>query len=239
MNARTNRRPPQQAGPRRHSGKSRKSGFGGTLLGLFIGIALGLALAAAVAFYLAKGANPYQSATPGREIPRETAKETAKPGRTDAFAPEKPRFDFYKILPGAEEPKIQSKQAERAAPDKSTAARAVAPDKTDAKAASKAEGRVPTKADERTAGTTPDAKAKAGAERFWLQAGSFSSEADAEDLKARLAFAGWEAAIQSATLPDKSVRYRVRLGPYDNTDALQRMKSELATRGFDVAVIKF
>jgi len=39
-------------------------------------------------------------------------------------------------------------------------------------------------------------------------------------------------------LPDKSVRYRVRLGPYDNTDELNRMKNELGKRGFEVAVIK-
>ena len=44
--------------------------------------------------------------------------------------------------------------------------------------------------------------------------------------------------IQSATLPEKGVRYRVRLGPYDNTDELARIKGELAKRGFDVAVIK-
>jgi cell division protein FtsN len=75
-------------------------------------------------------------------------------------------------------------------------------------------------------------------ERFWLQAGSFANEADAEDLKARLALSGWEAAIQPASLPDKGQRFRVRLGPYDNTDELSRMKSELAKRGFDVAVIK-
>ena len=51
----------------------------------------------------------------------------------------------------------------------------------------------------------------------------------------------------AASKPDEEVwilechdaRYRVRLGPYDNTDALQRMKSDLAARGFDVAVIKF
>ena len=33
---------------------SRKSGFGGTLFGIFIGVALGLLLAAGVAFYLMK-----------------------------------------------------------------------------------------------------------------------------------------------------------------------------------------
>jgi cell division protein FtsN len=57
-------------------------------------------------------------------------------------------------------------------------------------------------------------------------------------MKARLALSGWEASIQAVSLPDKTVRYRVRLGPYDNTDELGRMKTELGSRGFDVAVIK-
>jgi cell division protein FtsN len=210
---------------------------GGTLLGIFVGLVLGLAVAAAIAYFLGKSGLTGSPSAPGvqKEIVRNGKPETVPATGT----PEKPRFDFYKILPGVEEPKIQSKPAERGASDRSTAERAVAPDKTDAKAAAKPDARVLTKADERPAGTTPDAKPKAAADRFWLQAGSFANEADAEDLKARLAFAGWEAAVQSATLPDKSVRYRVRLGPYDNTDALQRMKSELAARGFDVAVIKF
>jgi cell division protein FtsN len=40
------------------------------------------------------------------------------------------------------------------------------------------------------------------------------------------------------SLPDKGPRYRVRLGPYDNTDELNRIKNELAKRGFEAAVIK-
>ena len=44
--------------------------------------------------------------------------------------------------------------------------------------------------------------------------------------------------MQEDSLPDKSIRYRVRLGPYDNSDELGRMKSELAKRGFDAAVIR-
>jgi cell division protein FtsN len=51
--------------------------------------------------------------------------------------------------------------------------------------------------------------------------------------------AGWEAEVQAATLSDKGVRYRVRLGPYDNTDELNRVKGELGKRGFEVAVIKY
>jgi len=76
-------------------------------------------------------------------------------------------------------------------------------------------------------------------DRFWLQAGSFSTESDAENLKARLAFAGWQASVQQGLLPDKVVRFRVRLGPYDNQDEMQRIKSELGKGGFEAAVIKF
>ncbi len=75
-------------------------------------------------------------------------------------------------------------------------------------------------------------------ERLWLQAGSFSTERDAENLRAQLALAGLEAVLQQATLPDKSVRFRVRLGPYDNVDEAMRAKGDLARHGVDAAVIK-
>ena len=224
-NSLTDRRPPRPAGARPRPA-SRTSGFGGTLLGVLIGVALGLALAAGVALYLAKGANPYVTAGPAREPARDAGREPPKTGRTEAGAAEKPRFDFYKILPGVEEPKVQPKTVDRGAPDKATAERAVSPDKALAKA------------DDRAAAPAPDRQARA-ADRFWLQAGSFANEADAENLKARLAFAGWEATIQAATLQDKGLRYRVRLGPYDNTDELTKMKADLAKRGFDAAVIKY
>lgn len=187
-------------------------------MGVFIGLVLGLALAAGVAWYFTKSGSPYQPATPGRETPREPAK--AAKAEPASPAAEKPRFDFYRILPGAEEPRVAPKPVEKATPDKATLERA-APGKTAAGA---------------PAGTGP---AAGGGERFWLQAGSFAGEADAENLKAQLALSGWEAAIQSASIPDKGVRYRVRLGPYDNTDELNRIKAELGRRGFDAAVIKY
>ena len=131
-------------------------------------------------------------------------------------AADKPRFDFYKILPGGEEPKLG---ADRKTTEKLLERPA---DKPLAGSAAKAADIHPVKS----------------SDQFWLQAGAFTSESEAENLKARLALSGWEAAIQTATTPDKGVRYRVRIGPYDNTDELNRMKSELGNRGFDVAVIK-
>jgi cell division protein FtsN len=168
---------------------SLRSMRGGTLLGIFIGLVLGLAVAASVAYMLGK------SGLTGGTVAPPTQKDFARTGKPEVnppSTPEKPRFDFYKILPGAEEAKV-------------------------AKA--------------------PETQTKA-VDRLWLQAGAFANQSDAENLRARLALSGWEAAVQPATLPDKSVRYRVRLGPYDNTDELNRIKTDLGNNGFDAAVIK-
>jgi cell division protein FtsN len=201
--------------PARRSRRSR----GGTLLGIFIGMALGLGLAVGVAFYLMHSGNPYQPpAAPARD-----ARDAARIAKPDASANDKPRFDFYKILPAGEDPKVQPKTPQT---DKATAERARDPQKP----------AVVAKADESAAGDGQPAKP---AGRFWLQAGSFAGEADAENLKARLALAGWEASVQQADIAEKGTRYRVRLGPYDNTDELNRIKAELARRGFDAAVIKY
>lgn len=196
---------------RRPTPGSRNAGRGGTLLGIFIGLILGLSIAAAVAFFLGRSGLTTPLAAPGG------GKDTAKAAKGDlaATTPDKPRFDFYKILPGGDETK--------SGPDR----------------------RVPDKVQERPPEKAQDlAKASATApvpppgDRFWLQAGAFASASDAENMKARLALSGWEAVVQPISLPDKTQRYRVRLGPYDNTDELNRVKTELGNRGFDVAVIK-
>ncbi len=241
--------------PAARSRNRRHRAAGGTLLGVFIGLVMGLGLAAGVAYYLMKSNGPFPAQGGARDA-REAAKEQGKGAQAAA---EKPRFDFYKILPGVEEPKVQAEapktgdravmdQAREKAGEKSAKAADKAADKAAEKAADKdkAADKVAKAADK---APEPAAKAadKAGEgttaaklpERFWLQAGSFSTESDAENLKARLAFAGWQASVQQGTLPDKGVRYRVRLGPYDNTDELNRIKNDLSRSGFDVAVIKF
>jgi hypothetical protein len=193
----------------------RRASRGGTLLGIFIGLILGLGLAAAVAYYLGKSGLTAPLPAGGQ------SKELARGGKSESgvvgAVPDKPRFDFYKILPGGEEPKASG--AERKSIDK-------APERPAEHASPDA-----------VAKATEPAASKAS-DRLWLQAGAFASESDAENLKARLALSGWEAVIQTATLPDKSLRYRVRMGPYDNNDQLNRTKAELGKSGFDVAVIR-
>jgi cell division protein FtsN len=49
---------------------------------------------------------------------------------------------------------------------------------------------------------------------------------------------GLEASIQTASLGEKGIWHRVRLGPYDDADALARVRSQLAGSGIEAAPIK-
>jgi cell division protein FtsN len=235
--ARPQSRPSRRPAPR--------SAAGGTLLGIFIGLVMGLVLAAGVAYYLMGGRSVYQSQVNAQKDVRDSAREALKVTGGDKPG-DKPHFDFYKILPGGEEPKLAPAPAKAtpAAPDRALAEKAR--DKSADRAMAKSPAAPPPAAAPVTTASLPDKAANAEAakgavtkERFWLQAGSFTDEADAENLKAQLAMSGWQAAVQRGTLADKSVRYRVRLGPYDNSDELARVKNQLAQRGYDVAAIKY
>ncbi len=106
---------------------ARKGTGGGFLLGMFVGLLVGLMVALAIALYLNKTPIPFMTKKPGSEDPRTNGKPpalagmpqsgttpapTPKPAAT-AKAPDKPRFDFYKILPGGEEPVSERELRER------------------------------------------------------------------------------------------------------------------------------
>ena len=73
--------------------------------------------------------------------------------------------------------------------------------------------------------------------RYLLQAGAFERNADADDLKARIAMAGETARVESAEVNGKTM-YRVRLGPYPNARAAEAAKANLAGIGIAAASIK-
>jgi cell division protein FtsN len=183
--------------------EARPRGSGSSLvIGIFIGLILGLGIALGVAWYINKMPSPFL-ARPLPPAPSEPAKGVIAPPvrgeeKTARPAEKKPRFDFYKILPGAEE-------------------LATEPKATDA----------PTKK------STAAAK-----EAFFLQAGSFQNAPDADNLKARLALLGVEASVQTATLPDKGVWHRVRVGPYFSVEELARTRDTLRQNGVETTLIR-
>ncbi len=73
---------------------------------------------------------------------------------------------------------------------------------------------------------------------FYLQAGSYQTEADADNQKARIALLGLEARVKSATLADKGTVYRVRLGPYKSQEEAAEIKTTLNENGVEVGLIK-
>ena len=182
---------------------------GGLLIGIFIGLLLGLGIAVGVAWYmnrapipfLNKGKPPEKSVTPA--LPEPGTGAAGVPGTAlpppAGQAPDKPRFDFYKILPGTEEP-VSEQQI-------------------------------------RQAGKTP-ATLETGKVTFFLQAGSFQNDADAENLKARLALIGVEASVQSADVGEKGIWHRVRIGPYAKIEDTSKVRQMLAQNGIEATVIK-
>jgi cell division protein FtsN len=99
----------------RHSSLQRKS-RGGTLLGMFLGLLLGLLCAFGVVWYLNKTPLPFLDKTPRPEkneakpagdLPQQPGQPQQLPGKPGDKAiigtNDKPRFEFYKILPGTQE----------------------------------------------------------------------------------------------------------------------------------------
>ena len=84
--------------------------------------------------------------------------------------------------------------------------------------------------------TQPDAaKVK---ENYFLQVGAFQTEQEADNMKAKLALQGLEAIVQTATIPDKGVWHRVRVGPFTELEQINKARSELAKNGFNGDLIK-
>jgi cell division protein FtsN len=84
---------------------------GSLLLGILVGLVLGLGIALGVAWYINKVPSPFSSRatppTPPAPLPKMETKapstQTPKVEEKSAKVEDKPRFDFYKILPGSEE----------------------------------------------------------------------------------------------------------------------------------------
>lgn len=100
---------------------------GNFVLGLGVGLVIGLAIALGVAFFVNKTPIPFLSKpkAPAKEADPKAPAISGLPTQPNvpAKGPEKPKFDFYKILPGGEEPvsekelKAAAKAAAKGQPD--------------------------------------------------------------------------------------------------------------------------
>jgi cell division protein FtsN len=81
----------------------RADSSGSFLIGLFFGFLLGLGVAAGIAIYFFKTPIPFADRPKAQDKPLAGDQKAAEPAKA-AKADDKPRFDFYRILPGKEEP---------------------------------------------------------------------------------------------------------------------------------------
>jgi cell division protein FtsN len=195
------------------------------LLGMIIGLLLGVVISLAVALWLNRLSNPFvdkgrpvepiSKVAPAQPAPppeaarkaEQAAVKAATPEKAPPKAAERPRFEFYQILPGDKE--VSEKELRAAAP--------------------------------RTApkpGSSPAAPRPHSGEVYWLQAGAFSEEREADNLKAKIALTGLEALVRPVSIPDKGTLYRVRLGPYQSLDDANRIKGTLSQNGVAAAIIR-
>ena len=181
---------------------------GGTLLGIFIGLVLGILLALGVALFLNKTALPFQDKYEGANKP------TNGNGQTPLALPGKP---------GGTVPEKQHLDFYGILEGKSTTANPPV---------------AGTNPRPSTAATPPAVAEPLATELLYLQLGAFQKAADAENLKAKLALTGFDAAVQEVDIPNKGTMRRVRVGPFANAAEMNAARERLAQAGIAGTVIK-
>ena len=172
---------------------------------VLVGMVLGLSLAGGVAWYILKRPNPFVN-----NAPHEAVKLTPDPVKPAPVPVAKVVPDAASAVAaasgvGENKPRFEFYKVLTDKPD------AAVPAQTAPKLANKV--------------------AVKEKETFFLQAGAFANSDDADKLKAKLAMLGMEASVQAATLPDKTVWHRVRLGPYKSADEMGKASAVLKQNG--------
>lgn len=187
-----------------------KKQHGGTLLGIALGLVVGVLISFGVVWFLNKTPLPF-----AEKISQPEAK--THNGKEPVSLPGKPGD---KPIPKEGERKFEFYEILEGKRD--VAAQPAAP-----AAAPAAAG----------AAVVPAPPVAAG-ERLYLQVGAFQKQADAENLKARLAMLGFEAGILAAEVPEKGTMHRVRVGPYPSAAGMNQARDQLSQNGIPATVVR-
>jgi len=141
--------------------------------------------------------------------------EDSSGGKPAPPAPPRPRFDFYTLLP----------EMEVVIPE----------EEVDAKVEAHARAKTAAPAEESAQKEPPPVEA---ADTYFLQVGSFRNGEQAERFKAELALLGLETNIQKVTINNRDTWHRVRVGPFNSLDALDRARKLLGSQGIESTTIK-
>ena len=237
--------------PRLQTKTPKSASRGSTLVGIFVGLILGALVAAGIALYFTSS-SPFPKArqddrpAPAPQPPKPASEPIALPGKAGDKPVEKPRFDFYNVLPkGSDALPAPTKPEETTEVVKTDKPAKDKSDKAD-KAATTDTAKVDKTKSTEGMDSAERAKAEAALldkpapapEKFYLQAGAFEDPSEADNLKARLALMGVEASVQKVDVPEKGTMHRVRVGPYMGQEAMSKAREQLTASGIGTAVVK-
>ena len=184
---------------------------GGTLLGFILGLVVGLAVALVVAVYVTKVPIPFMN----KALSRNAEQDAAEEKKNKDWDPNAPLYGKNPAKPAA------PAEPTDAAPAATPAAGASAEDK---------------KTDDPLGDL---ARAKAGADPvvYFVQAGAYRNEPEAQAQKAKLALKGLTSAVSEREQEGRTV-YRVRLGPFDSKDDAEDTKKKLDSAKIESALVR-
>ncbi len=154
-----------------------------------------------------------------KEAPKTAVKE--QPKRTPATEqPPKPKYDFYTLLPESEV--ILPPEAKQPEPPSAPVTPEEAAKIDEARAQAALNGQVP---------PPPPTVAKAPVTQFFLQAGSFRQQAEADRVRAQIILLGQDVRVESVKVRDEPW-YRVLVGPFGSREQLNAAQKTLAASGY-------
>ena len=210
---------------------------GGTILGLIIGLILGLGIALGVAVYVTKVPVPFVSKG-DRGNPQATESE-----RNRNWDPNSPLYG-NSPAPAVTPP---AAPALPEPPPASVAQPAVDPLAKPPAASADPLGDLATAQVKAAEAKAAAAEAKAAAQSkaadvadgfsYFVQAGAFRTQGDADAQRAKLAMLGWEARISEREQNGRPV-FRVRVGPFTKRGDAEQLKQKLDGAGVDSALVR-
>ncbi|MBA6114345.1 SPOR domain-containing protein [Pseudomonas sp. NC26] len=199
----------------------------------WVWLAVGLTVGAFIVFLmkLEPGGGDIKRAKPE---PQKSEKVVESSKSTPASAqqqqqqqPVKPKYDFYTLLPESEVIVPPEAVPEKTPP---VPAQPVPP-VTPAEAAKIDTARAQAALLGQTPPPAPPVIKPAATTLFFLQAGSFRKEADADKVRAQIILLGQAVKVESGTVKDETW-YRVLVGPFSNREQLTVAQKQLAGAGF-------
>ncbi|HRL98771.1 MAG TPA: SPOR domain-containing protein [Acidovorax sp.] len=209
----------------------KKKQLGGTIIGFIVGVIVGLGAALAVAVYVTKVPVPFLNKGNGRGVDLDAAESQKNKnwapnsplyGKTPARAPAAAASAVVAPVPGVQAPAVAAAPAPKPAASKP-------------EAAAKAEG----KPGADPLGDLAKAAAKGTVDPFdyYVQAGAFRTQQDADAQRAKLAMLGWEARVSEREQNGRLV-FRVRVGPFTKRDDAAQLKEKLDGSGVESALVR-